>query len=118
MSNNNTKKVVKSNKTVTKEKSHIGFLLFAVVLFVVVLISTVFKDWMQIMENNRLTKDYEAYYVELQEEEASLNNEVVKLQNPDYLARMAREKYGYTKDGENILTIIDSKVVSKNSEKE
>ena len=116
MSNNNTKKVVKSNKNMTSEKSHIGFLLFAVVLFIVVLIGSVFKDWMQIYENDRLTKQYDSYYLELQEEEASLNSAVAKLQNPDYLARMAREKYGYTKEGENILTIIDNKVLSTNEE--
>ena len=32
-----------------------------------------------------------------------------KLQNPDYIARYAREKYSYSKDGEYVLQIPDDK---------
>lgn len=117
MSNSNNKKIVNTKKKSKKnEKRYIGFLLFAVVLFIAVLFGTVFKDWMQILENNKLTKEYDEYYIELQEEEASLNSEVAKLQDPDYVARYARERYGFTKDGESILTIIDGKVVKTKKE--
>lgn len=113
-SNTNVKKTaVKKNKK--QEKSYIGFLLFFVVVFIVILIGTVFRDWVQIYENNKLTDDLNAYYGELQEEEASLNSEVAKLQDPDYVARYARERYGYTKDGEKILTIIDGQVITDDS---
>ena len=84
------------------------FLLFAVVIFLVILVSTVFNDAVQIYENKKQTAELEARYNELLEEEASLNSEVVKLQDPDYQARYAREKYLYTKDGEKILTILDT----------
>ena len=109
--NNSNKKVV--NKNVKKEKSYIGFLLFFVVVFIVVLIGTVFNDWVQIYENNKLNEELNDYYGELQEEEASLNSEVAKLQDPDYVARYARERYGYTKDGEKILTIIDGEIITE-----
>ena len=54
-------------------------------------------------------------YTGLLEEEASLNSEVNKLQDADYIERYAREKYMYTLDGEKILIIIDDE---KNKQKE
>ena len=37
------------------------------------------------------------------ESEESLEGEVVKLQDPEYVAKYAREKYLFTKDGELII---------------
>lgn len=85
----------------------LAFLLFAVVFFLVILVSTVFNDVVQIYSNRKQTSELENRYNELLEEEASLSSEVVKLQDPEYQARYAREKYLYTKDGEKILTILD-----------
>ena len=45
--------------------------------------------------------------IELLEEEAALSSQVIKLQDPEYRARYARENQMYTKDGETILIIID-----------
>ena len=41
----------------------------------------------------------------LKEKEEELKVDANKLQNPDYIARYAREKYLYSKDGEFILQI-------------
>ena len=41
----------------------------------------------------------------LKEKEEELSVDANKLQNPDYIARYAREKYLYSKDGEIILQI-------------
>lgn len=41
----------------------------------------------------------------LKEEEADLKTEVVKLQDPDYIARYAREHYLYSKDDELLIRI-------------
>ena len=76
-------------------------------LFFVILISTVLSDWMQIMDNKRETEELLKKKEELLEEEASLKSEVNKLRDPDYIARYAREKYMYTKDGEVILKIVN-----------
>ena len=43
----------------------------------------------------------------LKDKEDELNNTVTKLQDPDYVARYAREKYLYSKDGEIIIRIPD-----------
>lgn len=110
-SNNNSQKVNK------KDSSRIGFLLLSVVLFIVILISTVFSDVRQIISNKSMTEELSVKYEKLLEEEASLNSEVIKLQDPDYVARYAREKYLYTKDGEKILTIIEKDKNKKEDKK-
>ena len=108
--NKNNVKIVKK-----QEKSRIGFLLFSVVIFIVILISTVFNDLVQIYNNRTQTEELSIRKQELLEEEKSLKSEVIKLQDPDYIARYAREKYLYTKDGERILTIIDAPTEKNNT---
>ena len=41
----------------------------------------------------------------LEQNEKDLNNEILKLQDSDYLARYAREKYFYSKKGELIIRL-------------
>ena len=94
-------------KKYKSEWKQLVFLLFAVVVFLVILVSTIFNDVVQIYNNKKQTEILENKYNELLEEEASLSSEVGKLQDPEYQARYAREKYLYTKEGEKILTIID-----------
>lgn len=57
--------------------------------------------------NNKYVEahELEKKLADLQEEEKELNSEIVKLQDPDYLARYAREKYFYSKDNEIIIRI-------------
>lgn len=45
--------------------------------------------------------------VSLQNEEDVLNSDIKKLRDPEYVARYAREKYLYSKDGELIIRIPD-----------
>ena len=47
----------------------------------------------------------EAKLVSLKEEEDELQLEADKLQDPDYIARYAREKYLYSKEGEFVIKI-------------
>lgn len=97
------------NKKITKNKStsRIGFLLFTFVFMLVILVATVFSDVQQVIANKKETESLSNRYIELLEEEASLNSQVIKLQDPEYKARYARENQMYTKDGETILIIID-----------
>lgn len=107
---------VKKKNTVKKDSSRIGFLLFIVVMFLVILVSTVFGDLQHIVYNKEQTKVLNSKYTGLLEEEASLNSEVNKLQDADYIERYAREKYMYTLDGEKILIIIDDENTKKEEE--
>ena len=104
-----TKDSSKNNvsKKATSNKSRLGIAFFFVIVFSVVLVATVFGDLQQVFENKRQAEELNNRYIELLEEEASLNSQVIKLQDPEYKARYARENQMYTKDGETILIIID-----------
>lgn len=55
-----------------------------------------------------LRKDKEFYehkLIELSEQEKELKEEINKLQDPEYIARYARENYLYSKNGEYILKL-------------
>lgn len=45
--------------------------------------------------------------VDLKGEEDKLNSDIKKLRDPEYVARYAREKYMYSKDGELIIRLPD-----------
>lgn len=63
--------------------------------------------WPKILANYeekvRLDNNYQA----LLKEEKELNTNILKLKDPEYIARYAREKYMYSKDGEVIIKIIE-----------
>lgn len=101
--NNTNKKLVHKRK-----KSGLFFPLFMLSFTVVLLLSVVYNDVNSIIQKKTETTELSVRYNDLLEEEASLNSEVTKLQDPEYIARYAREKYLYTKDGERILKIVDS----------
>ncbi len=116
--NNNKKSSNKIKSNNKKDGSRLVFLLFFVVMFLVILVSTIFSDVQQIIYNKEQTKLLNMKYTELLEEEASLSNEVIKLQVPDYKARRVREDLMYTKDGEIILKILEKDKAEKAPEKE
>lgn len=108
--------MAKEKVKLKSDVSVIRSLLVFVALFMLILIGTVFNDWTTIKENVKETEELNAKYQTLLEEEASLNSEVIKLQDPEYVARYAREKYMYTKNGEKILKIVDGKVLPSSDE--
>ena len=59
------------------------------------------------MEINRDKKNLEDKLSSLKDEEDVLNSDIKKLNDPEYVARYAREKYLYSKDGELIIRIPD-----------
>ena len=97
---------MKKEKKKTK-KSNIFITLFIIVLLIIALIAVVYNDFSQVLNNKKEMQQLENKYVELKDEEESLNVEVAKLEDPDYIARYAREKYMFSKNGEVILRIVD-----------
>ena len=82
--------------------------LFTIFILLVSYVSyTSFVYWKQILNNNKQQKELEKKYVKLIENKEILEEDVVKLQDPEYVAKYAREKYLYSKDGELIIKIID-----------
>ena len=75
---------------VVKSKRRMLFLGFSSTIIIVVMTFSIGKYWVEILDK---------------EKEEELKVDANKLQNPDYIARYAREKYFYSKDGEFILQI-------------
>jgi len=73
-----------------------------------------FDYWPKIYSNYKEVKNLKTKYENLLDEEEVLSSNVKKLQDPNYIARFAREKYLYSKDGEIIIKIIDKKTENKN----
>ncbi len=65
------------------------------------------KYWIEIFDKYQEKKELDEKLTRLKEKEEELQVDAKKLQNPDYVARYAREKYSYSKDGEYILQIPD-----------
>lgn len=99
----------KHKKKQTKSQKRLVFAMCLFILLLSICIGSFFSDWSQIITNKKETKALSKEYKELQEEESSLESEVTKLQDPDYIARYAREKFLYSKEGEIILRIPDIK---------
>lgn len=96
------KKKTKKRKIRTSAKITV-ILLVASICFISIISVSLYKILTQIYESNKELKEKEEILLGLQKEEDDLNNEIELLQDKDYLARYAREKYFYSKDGEVII---------------
>ena len=79
-----------------------GFFSIAIISFVLM---SVYKIVNQIVDKYKEADELEKRIATLNEQEEDLNNEINRLQDKDYLARYAREKYFYSKNGELIIRI-------------
>lgn len=98
-----SERMVRKNKKASKNR----LLFFGSISFLCIFyfLSTLFNNFLSIktleeeqivLENNLLT---------LKENEEFLKTEIVKLKDPEYLARYAREHYMYSMDGEYVIKI-------------
>ena len=95
-------------KKVNKGAKRRLLLFFSIFMILVAYVGySTFDYWKQIYDNIKETKELEKKYEELLADKEILESDVVKLQDPDYVAKYAREKYLYSKDGELIIKIID-----------
>ena len=88
-----------------KPKKRAIFLALGSVMVIVVVTFSIGKYWVEIFEKYQEKKELELELTRLKEKEEELQVDAKKLQNPDYVARYAREKYLYSKEGEYILQI-------------
>lgn len=88
-----------------KRKIIIIFIIYVVIGGILIqnIGSTSYQIFLKIKEKREFTNKINL----LKEKEEELKGTVVKLQNPDYVARYAREKYLFSKDGEIIIRIPD-----------
>ena len=99
MKSKNTKFTMKKN---AKRILVFGLFSLAIILFVTISLSNIIE---QIMDKYEEAHELEKKMLYLEESEKNLNAEIMKLQDSDYLARYAREKYFYSKDGEIIIRL-------------
>ena len=96
--------MAKKKKVKKKAKRIMTFGLFSILLITVV-IFTLLSVFVEIINTYQEKQDLENKLVALEKKEKQLETDVKKLEDPEYLARYAREKYFYSKDGELIIRI-------------
>lgn len=92
----------RTNKKVKRRLMLLGVGSLAIITFTLI---TIGKYWVEIYQKYKESKELDEKLISLKDEEEELKVDVEKLQDPDYVARFAREKYLYSKDGEFILRI-------------
>lgn len=95
----------KSSSTKSKNRRRILFLGGFSLLVICFTTYTIGQYWVQIYGKYRENKQLAEKLKKLKKREAALKVDVNKMQDADYVARYAREKYLYSKDGEFILSI-------------
>ena len=84
-------------KKITKKNKRRVLLIFVTSTCLIFLLCSL---WKQLLVKRNEKVFYTEQLAKLKEEEDYLKVEVEKLQDPDYVARYAREQYLYSKDGE------------------
>ena len=90
-----------------KKKKKLGPVILLCVSFAVIIFTTftIFRYWTMIYSKYQEKGELKKELASLKDKEEELESDVNKLQDSDYVARYAREKYFYSKDGEYILKI-------------
>ena len=90
-----------------KKKKKMGPILLLFISFAVIIFTTftIFRYWTLIYSKYQEKGELKKELASLKDKEEELQSDVNKLQDSDYVARYAREKYFYSKDGEYILKI-------------
>ena len=96
--------MAKSNSR-AKARKRLLFLGLSSIVVIFTMTFTIGKYWIEIFDKYQEKKVLDEELTKLKEKEEELKVDANKLQNPDYVARYAREKYLYSKDGEYILQI-------------
>lgn len=92
----------KKRKT-RKEKKRLMVISVTIIILLLSLSSTLYKNFIQIIKNKKETAVLKNEYESLLNEKDLLKSEIMKMQDPDYIARYAKEKYFYSSDGEYII---------------
>ena len=90
-----------------KTKFRVTFLFIGLIIASVVFVSTAFSYVSQIEKTKKEINDLKIAYNDTLSTEEALKDEINKLQDPEYMARYAREKYLYSKKDEIIIKIED-----------
>ena len=97
----------KKNKVSIQARRRL-FFLRPICLFLLFFVAITFiSNTTRLYQLNNEKKQKEEEYIKQQEQSDYLKKEIIKLNDPEYLAKFARENYSYSKDGELIIKIDD-----------
>ena len=96
-----------NRKKQSNHKTKMRFLILGLssIAVIITVALTVGKYWVEIFDKYKEKQALEKELVSLQEKEKELELDAKKLQDSEYIARYAREKYFYSKEGEFIIKI-------------
>ena len=94
-------------KITKKDKRRMLIWTMLIVIIISYLAVFSFHYWSQILSNRKEKVKLENEYNDLLKTEADLKAQITKLQDPDYVAEYAREKFMLSKDGEVIIKVPD-----------
>ena len=89
-------------KKKTKSRARVCLFVPICAVAIIAIFTAVGNYWVQKYQEKEALEEK---MLTLREKEAELKVDVEKLEDPDYIARYAREKYMYSKDGEIILRL-------------
>ncbi len=92
-----------NRKKSKKEKKRLILISCLGLSLLTLLVASVYKDWQQILKNRKEEIELTNKYNKLLEDEVKLNAEITKLQDDEYLARYAKEKYMLSANGDTII---------------
>ena len=95
----------KKKRKTFKSKIRVFVSLIVFISVTVVLGYNCFANIIKIAKLNNEKKELEKKIILLREEKEILETDILKLEDPDYIAKYVREKYFYSKDGELILRL-------------
>ena len=95
--------IVMKKRVKNKTKLRLKLLSLTIILLVGVIVTSVYKDLMQVLKNKNEIAVLSNKYNNLLHEEESLQSEITKLQDSNYVARYAREKWLLTLPDEIII---------------
>ena len=98
-----------TKKKVAKFKYRLVVFMPICLLLLITIFVSIGSYWVQIAEKYQEKNILEQEIIVLKEKEEELKVDVERLEDPDYVARYAREKYMYSKEGEIILRLPEDK---------
>ena len=94
-----------ARKKIKKKARRIATFGMISIIAIVLVFITLGSVFVEIIDKYNEKNSLENKLLNLEEKEKELEGDVKKLEDPEYLARYAREKYFYSKDGELIIRI-------------
>ena len=88
-----------------KTKFRVTFYTIGLIISIVLCTTSFLTNGRHIVDNKKEMQKLEQEYQDKLAEEEELKDEINKLQDPEYMARYAREKYLYSKNNEIIIKI-------------